>query len=416
MKENNHVTISNKKHSFFPIILGTDMNAYTMSISFHQEYGIKPVLVGKMPIPFTEGSTIIEEIHYDPKIEDHEYFVRYLQKIAATYKKDYDDLILIGTNDAYVSFIIENQEILSKDYLFNYIDNQLLPKLYLKKSFYELCAEYGIDAPLTYFYSCQSEEPFVEDVPFPLIVKPSNGIEYYDHPFEGMQKVFKVNNNEELQNVIQKIKTSGYSDELIIQDFIPGDDTFMWDAVYYGNSEGKSQIISFAQVVLQEPTKTGVGNYTALITRHNQEMMEKLVHFMEALDYNGFANFDIKFDQRDGKYKLFEVNVRQGRSSYYLTQAGHNLARLLVDDLILKQEKEMVYLDDHRVFSVVPKIVLRHFIEDEALVSEVNTLIKKGKYNNPLFYGPDKGIKRKIMMTLRQINYYKKYKTLNWQD
>ena len=76
----------------------------------------------------------------------------------------------------------------------------------------------------------------------------------------------------------------------------------------------------------------------------------------------------------------------------------------------------MVYLDDHRVFSGVPKIVLRHFIEDEALVSEVNTLIKKGKYNNPLFYGPDKGIKRKIMMTLRQINYYKKYKTLNWQD
>src|SRR5690625_1161308 len=133
------------------------------------------------------------------------------------------------------------------------------------------------------------------------------------------------------------ITDSGYSDELIIQDFIPGDDTYMWDAVYYGNQEGKGELITFAQVVLQEHTKTGVGNYTALIVRKNKEMMKKLVHFMERLNFTGFANFDIKYDERDGKFKLFEVNIRQGRSSYYITQCGHNMAKFFVDDLIHKK-------------------------------------------------------------------------------
>ena len=51
---------------------------------------------------------------------------------------------------------------------------------------------------------------------------------------------------------------------LIIQDYIPGDDTYMWDSVFYMSSKGKAQLGTFAQVVLQEHTVTAIGNYTAL--------------------------------------------------------------------------------------------------------------------------------------------------------
>lgn len=402
--------MATEKRDFLPVIIGTDLNCYTMSISFHEEYGIKPIVVGKAPIPYTEGSTIIEKFYYTKRIDDHNYFVGYLKDLAQKYKQDYEKLLLIGTNDSYVTFIINNKEALSDDFEFSYPDAELVPELFLKKNFYRLCKEHGLDVPLTYFYSCASDESFNEEVPFPLIVKPSNGIEYYNNPFENMQKIYKVENYNELEDIIQTIKDSGYRDELIIQDYIPGDDTNMWDAVYYGDHNRKAQLISFGQVVAQEPTTTGVGNYTALIVRKNKEMMDKLVHFMEAIGYKGFANFDIKYDERDDTFKLFEVNIRQGRSSYYLTQSGYNIAKIIVDDVIYKKDKEFSYVKGDHLFAVIPKGVLKRYVDDPEIATEVRNLIAEGKYKSPIFYKPDKGLKRRLFMFLRQVNYFRKYR------
>lgn len=402
--------------NFLPVILGTDINAYTMSRSFYEEYNVRPILVGHMPLAYTAGSTIIKQIHYLENTADHETFIEYLHQLAVKYKKEFDELLLIGTNDEYVTFIIKNREQLKKDYSFNYIDEKLLNQLILKKNFYALCHDYGIDIPLTFFHSCADDTPFEEEVPFPLVIKPSNGLEYYAHPFEGMQKVYMAKNKNELDEIIAKIRKSGYRSDLIIQDFIPGDDTFMWDAVFYADHTGDPQLISFAQVVLQEPTKTGVGNYTALIVRHNKEIMDKLVHFMKEIGYTGFANFDLKYDERDGKFKVFEVNVRQGRSSFYVEQCGHPLSRFFVEDLVEHKKKALVHLKCRQLFAVVPKHVLKTFVKDPEIAVEVKQLIKERKYNNPLFYKKDKGWKRKGLMMLRQLNYNRKYKRDGWTD
>lgn len=410
MTERIFARMTTQKKDFLPILIGTDLNCYTMSISIHEEYGIKPIVVGRAPVHYTEGTTIIEKFYYTERIDDHEYFIGYLKDIAKKYQEEYEKLLLIGTNDGYVTFIIENKEQLKDTFEFSYPDAELLPELFLKKNFYKLCEKHGLDVPLTYFYSCASEEPFNQEVPFPLIVKPSNGLEYYNHSFEGMQKVYKVNNEEELQNVIQTITASGYRDELIIQDYIPGDDTYMWDAVYYGKKNGKARLISFAQVVMQEPTTTGIGNYTALIVRQNKEVMDKLVRFMEDLNYTGFGNFDLKYDKRDGKFKLFEVNIRQGRSSYYITQCGFNLAKMIVDDVIYNKDDAFEYVKGDHIFAVIPKGVLTRYVSNPEIAEEVKQLIKAGKYENPIYYPADKGFKRRIMMRLRDINYFRKYK------
>ena len=397
-------------HSFIPVIVGTDMNAYNMAISFHEEYDIKPILVGREHLSFTKLSSITNCIELHPDLGEGETFVKFLKEIATKYAVADKKLLLVGTNDLYVRLIIENAEALREDYVFNYISEPLMNDLLVKSNFYKLCEEHGIEAPKTYFHPCISDEPFSEEVTFPVIIKPSDGVEYYKNPFSGQQKVYKVESVEEIQSVIAEIKLSGYKEDLIIQDYIPGDDTYMWDSVFYVNSRGESELITLAQVVLQEPTVTAIGNYTSVITRYNEELMMKLKGFLEAINYVGYANFDLKYDERDGKYKVFEVNIRQGRSSYYITACGHNMAKYFVDDLIHGEKKPLTLLNKPFLFTVVPKIVLRKFVANNEVRNDVQKLIGARKFVNPLFYKKDRSIKRKFYLFMRQINYYKKYK------
>lgn len=403
------------KHPFLPIIVGTDMNAYNMAISFHEAYGIKPILIGKEPLSFTEMSTITETIELNKQLSEPGHFADILISMAEKYRAPGKTLLLVGTNDLYVRLIIENAKVLREHYVFNYPTEVLMNQLQMKANFYELCAQHGIDTPTTYFYDCSQDQPFDDsDMMYPVVIKPSDGIEYSRNKFEGQEKVFKVDSPKELFEVVQKIKASGYRDELIIQDFIPGDDTYMWDSVIYANSQGKTQLVTYAQVVLQEHTVTAIGNYTALITRFDKDMMLKMQHFLEAVGYTGFANFDLKYDARDKKFKVFEVNIRQGRSSYYVTALGHNMAEYLVDDLIYQKDKPVTYLNEDFLFTVVPKVVLRNFVDNKAVQKDIKRLIKEKKYGNPLFYKKDTHMKRKLYLFARQVNYYKKYKNNQW--
>ncbi|MFC4355933.1 carboxylate--amine ligase [Chryseomicrobium palamuruense] len=404
------------QHDFLPIIVGTDMNAYNMAISFHEEYGIHPVLVGKEEMSFTSLSSIPQAIEYEKNLWNKEAFVSILKRIAQKYAAHNQQLVLIGTNDFYVRLIIEHQDELREDYVFNYMSEELMNNLLVKKNFYRLCDEHGLDTPETYFYSCREQGIFDKDVRFPMIVKPSNGVEYYKNKFPGQQKVYRVESLPELQQVLDQVNASGYQEDMIIQDFIPGDDTFMWDSVFYVNSKGKAELGTLAQVVLQEHTVTAIGNYTALVTRYDEELLKKLQYFLEAVGYQGFANFDLKYDARDGKFKVFEVNIRQGRSSYYTTACGHNMAKYIVDDVIHSEEKELTYLNTEYLFTVVPKIVLHKFVDNQEVNQECRRLIRQGNWGNPMFYKADTNFKRKFYLFARQVNYYRKYKNNQWDS
>lgn len=184
---------------------------------------------------------------------------------------------------------------------------------------------------------------------------------------------------------------------MIIQEYIQGSDTNLWDIVTYSNTQGQVEFINMGQVLLQEPSKNMVGNYTAVIPRYKPEFMKRIVDFLTDIGYTSFANFDMKLDPKDGQFKLFEVNLRAGRSSFSAEQMGEILAKNLVDDLIYNNHRQTThYMDQDNLFSYVPKRVLKSYVRNNDLQQEIRKLIKNNKINYPLDYHKDQSVKRSV--------------------
>lgn len=398
------------------LIIGSDINAYFMARCCHEAYGKNAYMIGKQAMSFTSTSKIIN-MTIEPEIANLDIFRTTLERFALNHPNK--KLVLIGTNDTYVRLIVENREFLSKYYLFNYPNLDLLNNLLVKDNFYKTYENSGLPLPKTVFYNCSKDSEIINEFNYPVILKPGNGVEYYKHHFEGQAKVYKIKNERDLKETINIIKESGYKDNLIIQEFIPGDDSALFDVMFYFDKDKKAQLMTFAQIGLQEHTHTGVGNCTVLVNGYNEHgydetILEELKGFLEKIGYQGFGEIDLKYDIRDGKYKVFEVNPRQPRCGYYLAACGHNLVKVLVDDLINDKKSPFTIVKEKIVLSFVPKKVIDKHIVNKSLKDEINKLTKEGKIVNPLKYKKDLSIKRRIYLYLRSFNYARKYKNNSW--
>lgn len=402
---------------FEVLIIGTDANAYYMARCCHEAYNKKAYLIGKDYRAFTKYSNILN-IEYDKSIWTEEGFLNALSNFRK--KHPNKKILLIASNETYVEFISKNREKLEKDFYFNYPSIDIISTLITKEIFYKTYENSILDFPKTIYYDCKKDKKVNVDFMFPVIVKPSDVISYNHIDFEGKNKIYKLNNEEELKEVISKIKKGGYENTLIIQEFIPGDDSYLFDAVVYADKNKKVKLVSFAELGLQEHAKAMVGNAAILMNGYNaydgnvEEMIEKIKTFMESIGYMGFAEFDMKYDYRDKKFKVLEINARQGRCSYYITKAGYNLVKVMVDDLIMNKELPYHVIDEEVLLSFVPKKVAKDYIKNEQFKKDA--LKKWRKHVNPMKYSKDTSLLRKILLLKMKKRYIEEYKNGYWKD
>ena len=157
-------------------------------------------------------------------------------------------------------------------------------------------------------------------------------------------------------------------------------------------------------VLLEEHTAHAIGNHAVIITEPEPELCEKLKGFLEAIKFTGFSNFDIKYDQRDGKFKAFEINCRQGRSNYYVTGAGYNLAKCLVEDRVLGREGKLTIAKNRHLWWVIPPKVAYDYVNPK-YHEDMRTLESRDAVVNPLFYKPDNGLVRTLRIMKGQRRY-----------
>ncbi len=395
-----------KDLEFIPVLLGSDINTYSMARAFHEEYKIKSFVIGKYPSGPSYNSKIVD-FRAIEKIDEEATFLQVLNSLADEYKNK--KLLLIGCGDSYVSLISKNKKTLRDNFIIPYLGFEKLSKLIEKDAFYEQCEKYDIQYPKTFVYSDEMKNTYELGFDFPVIVKPADSIKYWEHPFDTQKKVYKIENKIQFETITNQIYTAGYRGRLIVQDFIPGDDSYMRVLTCYSDQKGKVKLMALGHVLLEEHTPHGLGNHAVIINDYDEKLMNKIKSFLENIEYVGFSNFDIKYDTRDNEYKVFEINVRQGRSNFYVTAAGDNISRYIVEDFIYGGELEYKVTKNKILWLVIPRAVAFMYVASDDLKQQMRDLIKQGKVVNPVFYKGDYSAKRLYSLIKTHISHFSKY-------
>ena len=366
-----------KKKDFLPIILGSDENAYGTARLFQEAYHVAPLLLCTQQLVPTRHSHLFT-CRVIPGFEREDVFPGALLDVLKQCAQDCEKLLVIPCSDYYTGLLCRHYNQFEGLIANRFIPDELLETFDTKDKFYALCEEFGMDYPKTVVAAPEERESIADRLPFgfPIVVKPenSNALDYLRCHFEGQKKVFFFDTKEQYLEMIRSMNASDYRGKLILQEFIPGGDDAMRVLNSYSDLTGHVRAMCLGQPVLEYYDPKSVGNYAAILSRGDQTLYERMQAFLEKLGYVGFSNIDMKYDRRTGRYVLFEINPRLGRSSYFCRAAGLNMMKLLTDDVVYGKREECVYNHTVSLWQNVPDGILRRYVKDPALAEELRAL------------------------------------------
>lgn len=212
--------------------------------------------------------------------------------------------ILIPTTDLSAIWVSEHAAALGEEFRFPYQDPALVRSLCDKSRMQELAHQSGVPTVQSVVPRSQEDVTrFLETATFPVMVKATDAERLRARA--GGTK-FVIQSRPELLELYAK---AGDREEpnLLIQEFIPGED-WMFDGYFDQNSRCLFGVTG--KKIRRFPVNTGVTSLGICI--RNEAVESITAEFMKSIGYQGILDIGYRCDQRDGKYKVLDVNPRIG--------------------------------------------------------------------------------------------------------
>ena len=255
----------------------------------------------------------------DPANNEKE-FVDFLLEIGKALKSKG---VLFPTNDKWLIAISKYREELERYYLFPMSKWDIIQNCVDKIRMYKIADKAHIPIPETLF--CQDISKLKEvssAIKYPCIIKPNIPPEF-DKVFK--TRFVRIERWDDITNWLEnnKMILNGSNIGFIIQEVIPGDASCLYTFSAYSNT--KAEIVSFSVICKVRQAPPDYGTITSGEIVRQPKVIELGTFLIKNLGYHGLSNIEFKRDQRDGKFKLMEINARSGMSIYYTTKSGVNL-------------------------------------------------------------------------------------------
>lgn len=233
--------------------------------------------------------------------------------------------VIFPTCDADVVFLDRFRSELEPYYRLSIPPHDTFLRTVDKYSLVRVAMQAGVPVPRTAVITRGEHLSHVADrVGFPCVVKPISSVQWRmgdNWSKVGGRKAFRVDSLEQLQRECARLEE--VSHELLIQEMIPGPADQI--VVLGGYVDRNSQPVGYftARKLVQAPDDFGTG--CVVQSEPIPEIVDSTLKLWRALEYQGMAEVEYKYDPRDSQYKLIEINTRHWDQHQLGRASGINL-------------------------------------------------------------------------------------------
>jgi predicted ATP-grasp superfamily ATP-dependent carboligase len=227
--------------------------------------------------------------------------------------------IVYPTSDAFVSFVSANREALEPCMRLALPDRDTVETAMDKSKQYALARRVGV--PIADTHSPTSLQEVIALAPsltYPVIVKPAVG-HVWRHTYR-RDKALRVEGPDALVGLFKDVFAAGQS--ALIQSLIVGPNTNHCKVCAYYGQDGTPLAVLLMRKIRQYPVDFGVG--TLMETVNDPELRALGLRFFDAIGWRGPGSIEFKRDERDGVWRMIELNPRLWQQNGLAAAAGMN--------------------------------------------------------------------------------------------
>lgn len=299
------------------LLNGECVQAVCMAKSLHQlGYYVIGFCSGKISSGYT--TRWWSECYVTPDILQYkDDFKQYLLEFLS---HNHIDLIIPLADDS-AEFLSANKEIIENKYMvkcaiptyeiFNVANN--------KQRLMELCENINVAHPRTRELVIDDVEIAARYVGFPSMIKPNIS--------QGAKGIMRVNSIHELKDKFPAVYER--FGECTLQEYVEQPD-YYYNVMLYRDKHGNMEYSTIIKIRRYFPLKGGSSCYSETI--NHPVLLEQCKVVLDALNWVGFADFDVLEDKNSKDLKIIEINPRVPSSLQAAFAAGIDFGHVFVAD------------------------------------------------------------------------------------
>lgn len=333
------------EREYIPVIICGDYIAAYGTIRGLSQYDIPIYIVSKTGKDLATYSRFVKKtLQLDPKNPNC------IEKLNTWFTNEIgtDAVLMVAGDDYFLDTLAKGHSDLLPSMKTTFPDWKIVSLVREKRRTYKIAEELGIPLPKTHYISCRTElQDLLEEgmeANFPILMRTEVDSTLFLKQYR--TKGVVCNNDEELLRNYEKY--NGFYGTLLIQEFISGNENnlFCLKTVLNKNSEPLAVFID-----RKLRTSKQFSSCSLTTSTWSNQVVEYGLRLLKEIGYVGYASVEFKFDHRDTRFKLMEINGRISMNNSNALKCGINLPYLMYKEALngplppLKECKQ-TYPDD----------------------------------------------------------------------